>query len=97
MASKFEKSSSTIKLVYEIKEEKIITIFCSKFVKHNKNKCKMIIDNKIHSLTDKYQISNDNMKILKIKLLILNDAQINLSYMFYKCDSLKKFNLISKD
>ena len=50
MASKFEKSSSTIKLVYEIKEEKIITIFCSKFVKHNKNKCKMIIDNKIYLL-----------------------------------------------
>ena len=57
----------------------------------------MIIDNKIYLLTEKYQISNDNMKILKIKLLILNDAQINLSYMFYKCDSLKKVNLISKD
>jgi len=77
-----------------MKEEKIITIFGSKFVKHNKNKCKMIINNQIYSLTDKYEISNDNMKILKIKLLMLNDAKINLSYMFYKCDCLIKFNLM---
>ena len=77
-----------------MKEEKIITIFGSKFVKHNKNKCKMIINNKIYLLTDKYEISNDNKRILKIKLLMLNDAKINLSYMFYKCDCLIKFNLM---
>ena len=36
MKSKFEKlSSSLIKLVYEIKKEKIITIFHPNFVKNN--------------------------------------------------------------
>ena len=97
MVSKFDKSSSTIKLVYEIKEEKIITIFGSKFVKHNKNKCQIIINNKINLLTDKYQVNDNNMKILKIKFLILNEGKINLSHMFHNCDSLKKFNLLSQD
>ena len=97
MTSKLDKSSLMIKLVYEIKEEKIIMIFDSKFVKRNKNKCKMLINNKIYLLTDKYQVNDNNLKILKIKLLILNEGEINLSHMFYKCDSLKKFYLISQD
>ena len=87
MSSKFEKSFSIIKLVYEIKDEKIITIFDSDFVKTNKSNCKMIINNKIYEITDKYQVKDKSMKLLKIKLLILNNEKINLSYMFYECKS----------
>ena len=36
------------------------------------------------------------MKILKIKLLILNTPEINLSKMFYNCSSLKNFCLVTK-
>ena len=35
MNSRFEKSSTMIKLLYEIKEEKIIAIFHPYFVKNN--------------------------------------------------------------
>ena len=97
MAEKIEKASSIVKLVYEIKDEKIITIFHPIFVRNNKSNCRMIINNKLTKLTSKYQVNDKNMKILKIKLLILNNKKINLSYMFYKCDSLKKFNLLSKE
>jgi hypothetical protein len=34
------------------------------------------------------------MKSLKIKLLILNNIKIDLSYMFYECSSLKEFSII---
>ena len=92
-----EKSCSIFNLIYEIKEEKIIKLFSPYFVRQNKTKCKLIINNKLSILTDKYQIFDDNMKILKIKLIIFNEKAIDLSYMFYDCKSLKKFYLISKE
>jgi hypothetical protein len=54
----------------------------------------MIINNKIYLLNDKYQITEKNMKSLKIKLLILNNIKIDLSCMFYECSSLKEFSII---
>ena len=97
MKSKFKKSSSMIKLIYEINSEKIITIFHPYFVKFNKNKCKMIINNKLYLLTDKYLVEDVNMKLLKIKLLILNNNKINFSLMFYECKSLKEFHVKSEE
>ena len=97
MKSKFKKSSSMIKLIYEINSEKIIKIFHPYFVKFNKNKCKMIINNKLYLLTDKYLVEDVNMKLLKIKLLILNNNKINFSLMFYECKSLKEFHVKSEE
>ena len=97
MNSKFVKLTSIIKLVYEIKTQKTITIFDPHFVNRNKSKCKMIINNKIYLLTDKYQIVDKNKKLLKVKLLVLNNKKIDLSFMFFNCDSLKKFHIISKE
>ena len=96
MNSLNEKSYSIFKLIYEIKNETLINIFDSDFVKKNKGNCKMIIDNKIYLLSDKFHISDDNQKILKIKLMIINNQRINLRYMFYNCKSLKKFYKIPK-
>ena len=48
MNTNYKKLFSIIKLVYEIKDEKIITILDSDFVNNNKNNCKMIVDNKIY-------------------------------------------------
>ena len=97
MKSKYEKFSTVIKLVYDIKDKKNITILHPDFIKKNKNNCKMIINNKIYLLTDTYKVDEENMKILKIKLLILNTKKINLSYMFYECEFLKEFHLISEE
>ena len=88
-----KKKFSIIKLIYEIKDEKKINIFHPNFVKNNRDICKMTINNKIHLLTDKYLINDDKIKYLKIRLIIPNDIKINLSFMFYKCTSLKKFSL----
>ena len=96
MNTNYKKLFSIIKLVYEIKDEKIITILDSDFVNNNKNNCKMIVDNKIYLLSDKYQIFDEKMKLLKIKLLVLNNKKIDLSFMFYNCKSLKEFKLVSK-
>ena len=98
MKSSYEKASTIIKLTYEINEEKkIISIFNTNFVEKNKSKCKMIINNKLYDLIDKYIMSNKNTKELKIKLLIFNGEKINLSYMFYKCKSLKEFKILTKE
>ena len=96
MNTNYKKLFSIIKLVYEIKDEKIITILDSDFVNNNKNNCKMIVDNKIYLLSDKYQIFDEKRKLLKIKLLVLNNKKIDLSFMFYNCKSLKEFKLVSK-
>ena len=97
ISSTIEKSSIIIKLVYEFKDEEYIKLFGSNFFKQNKRKIKIIINNKLCNLTKNYiNISNNKMKILKIKLLILNSPEINLSKMFYNCSSLKNFCLVTK-
>ena len=57
----------------------------------------MIINNKICSLNDEYEIYNDKMKFLKVILIILNNVKINFSYMFYDCHSLVHFDIISNE
>ena len=95
MKSKFKKSFSIIKLVYDIKDEKAIIIFHPDFVETNKNSCKMIINNKLSLLTDRYEVIDENKKLLKIKLLILNNKKRYFSHMFHECKSLKEFHIIS--
>ena len=87
---------SMYKLIYEIKKENIINLFDSQFINKNRRNCEIIINNKIHPLLDKYEISDYSQKYLKIKLLILNNKRIDLSYMFNDCESLKKFYLFSQ-
>ena len=53
-----KEDTSNINIIY--KYEKNINIFGSEFVKNNKNKCKMIIDNKEYEITEKYNIENYN-------------------------------------
>ena len=49
----------------------------------------MIINNKLCLLTDRYKENDKNMKLLKIKLFILNNKKINFCLMFYECKSLE--------
>ena len=48
-------------------------------------------------MADKYQIDNENIKQLKVKLLVVNNKKIDFSYMFYECKPLKNFILLSKE
>ena len=94
---------SEIKIIYDInnkdeedeEEEQIINIFGAEFVKNNKNKCKMIIDNKEYEISEKYNIENYNDNILEIKLKLIENI-IDMSYMFYCCSSLSSLPDISK-
>ena len=97
MSSMIEKSSSIMKLIYEIKEEKEIKTLAHNFNIMNKRKCIMIINNKIYPLINIYKIYNNNMKILKVKLIIMNNKGLNFSHMFSECKSLQKFYLTSKE
>ena len=97
MSSMLEKSSAIFKLIYKIEKEKTIKIIDTYFILRNKRKCKMIINNKLQLrlLKDTYNINDDNEKMLKIKFLILNDKELDLSQMFNECKSLQKFSIIS--
>jgi len=86
------------KTIYELKGKK--KIFDEDFVLkmlNNKINYKMIINNKVCEITDEYEIFDDNMKFLKVRLIILNKEKINFSGMFYECDSLIYFELSSKE
>ena len=97
ISSAFEKSSLIIKLVYEIKKEKSIKLLGDDFFEQNKRKIKIIFNNKLCNLKDNdMSISNDNILVLKIKLLILNTYKLNFSRMFYDCSLLKNFSIITK-
>ena len=84
-----------IQMIHEIKEQNEIKIFNPTFVENNKGKIKIVIENKISSLSDKYTIENKNKKYLKIKLLVFNKINLNFSYMLKDITSLKIFYAIS--
>ena len=79
----------------EDEDEYEINIFGHEFVKNNKNKCKMIIDNKEYEITEKYKIENYNNNKLNIKLKGFNNIT-NMYSMFCDCSSLSSLPDISK-
>ena len=74
-------------------EENKIKIFGQHFVKQNKNKCKIIYNNKKYKLKDYLNEidskHNHNIKEIKLKLIGINNIT-EFCYMFYRC-----FHLIS--
>ena len=80
--------------VYEGDKENI-RIFGDIFVENNKNKCKMIIDNKELDITRKYNIENYKNNKLEIKLKGINNVT-DMSGMFSGCSSLSSLPDISK-
>ena len=84
--NKKDKENKEEYINYEEDEENI-RIFGSIFVKNNKNKCKIRIDNKEHKITEEYNIANYNKNKLEIKLKGINNVT-DMSGMFYGCSSL---------
>ena len=48
---------SLINIVYDSNQEEI-NLFGYEFIKNNKNRCKMIIDNKEYEIREKYSFKN---------------------------------------
>ena len=95
-----ENISIIINIIYNINEEnreykKNIKIFGHKFVKNNKNICKMIIDNKEYEISEEYNIKSYNKNKLKIKLKGIDNVT-DMSDMFCGCSSLSSLPDISK-
>ena len=87
----------TFKLTYEIRNKSEIKLFDPHFVKNNIRKSKMIIENKMLSLTDKYKVHNTNKKYLKVKLLLFTENIFNFEKMFFKSNLLKQFSIGLKE
>jgi len=77
-------------LIYKInKDENEVRIFGKKFVKINKFKCQIIINNKKKELFEFYKLNEKEKKMKSIKINILfKDIINNMSYMFYECSNL---------
>ena len=72
--------------------ESYITIFGNYFVEHNKNNCKLIIENNEEELCK--EINVKSKKEMKIKLKEIRSIT-NMSCMFYRCSSLSSLSDIS--
>ena len=92
-----EKDNSIINIIYDINKQnkENINIFGKKFVENNKNKCRMIIDNKEYEISEKYNIKNYNKNKLEIKLKGINNVN-DMECMFEGCSSLLSLPDISK-
>ena len=86
-----------ISIIYDIKRiHREINIFGDDFVENNRDKCKMIIDNKEYEISEIYHVNNNNYKYkLNIILKGINNVT-NMSQMFYKCESLSSLPDISE-
>jgi len=80
---------------HDERDDKNIKIFGSKFVRNNKNICKMIIDDKEYEIKEKYNIEKYNNDKLKIKLKGIDNI-INMMGIFHGCLSLLSLPDISK-
>ena len=88
-----------MEIEYNIKKnDKQIKIFGEVFIKNNKDKAKLIIDNKEQELTDIIKIENKkkNLKSLKIKLKEIKPIN-NMSYMFDNSKRLTSLNVSKWD
>ena len=82
------KKDNEINIIYETKEEGEYKIFGGDFVRNNKENIELNINGINDELIDKYKLKKG---INNIKMKMKNRIT-NLSYMFYKCKSLKDIN-----
>ena len=85
-----------ILIVYKINNnETKLKLFGYNFIKNNREKCQIIIQNKIHELNEYLDVSDyGNKNTLDIGLKGINDIT-DASYMFYNCTSLLRLSDIS--
>ena len=82
--------NSIYKMGYKIEEnQNKLKILGTNFVKNNRNKAKLVINNKKSNLKDELLLKDINFPEynLKIKMILLNNLS-NRSYMFKDCESL---------
>ena len=88
------------KLLYDLEiygvDKRKLRVLGEDFVRKNKNKCKLIMNNKKTLLKDVFNFNLRRIKERIIKLKLLLDKNIfDMSYMFNGCFSLIKISLVS--
>ena len=83
-----EEEIDELNIIYKNdKDVETIHIFGSDFVKNNKDKCKIIYNDKEYELTEEFCVKNCKENILEIKLKGIKNIT-NMSYMFKDCSLL---------
>ena len=90
--------NNEINIEYNIENENDIHIFGKKFVENNKDKCKIIFENKEYELNEYFKIknyTNNKLNKLEIKLKYFNNIT-DMNCIFHHCKSLSSLPDISK-
>ena len=84
----------TFQLEYKAKKGSQIQLFGSKFINKNKDKCKIIYNEKEYDLMEYFKFDNNynHNDSIKIQLRINNNIT-DISYMFYQCKELLSSDL----
>ena len=92
-----DNNKNEITIIYKINNENKVKIFGDKFVKNNKNKCYMIIDNIKKEISEYIELSEElkKQKTIQIKLRDIQNIT-DMSYMFGDCKSLSSLPDIYK-
>ena len=65
----------------------MIKLIDDKFIAKNKNRCSLIINNKLHYLCQYYYIDKEEQNLQSFKIILIENKTIyNMSYLFYKCE-----------
>ena len=75
----------------EDNEKGLLRILGKEFIKNNKNKGKLIINNKRYKLEEYIKIEDNNVQNYKLQMILSKDLS-NYSYMFKDCESLIEFS-----
>jgi len=108
--NKYENKINELSIIYNNNKNGKIKLFDSEFVKNNKGKCYLVINNKITELIEEIDYHNyyynNNERKIKIRLIEkrkknsyfsgYNNEITDMSYMFCKCSSLLSLPDISK-
>jgi len=89
--------SVTLELEYKATNGRYIKLFGSDFVDNNKDKCKIIYNEKEYNLIEVFKFDNNyNHNSNKIQLRINNNIT-DISYMFYECKELLSIRDLSDE
>ncbi len=82
-----------INLIYKFEKFKPrnIKLFSKSFLKNNKKKFKLIIENKTSPLKERYYGKDYETEFVKVKLVIFDRTFLNFQNMFYGCNYLVEF------
>ena len=81
---------------YTLENKKRIKLFGNKFIKTNKDVCKIIIDDKESEILENYEVGPNENSLLEVQLIGINNIK-DMSEMFYNCRSLLGLNTFNWD